>query len=100
TPTHARTNLLRLHFANTFHHLYIGVTNHLESRIHDHKHPTNSRSFTARYNINRLVYYERFQYVHNAIALEQHLKGGLRIKKLALSVEPNPIWRHLSHDWG
>jgi len=86
--------------ANTFHHLYTGVTNHLESRIHDHKHPTNSRSFTARYNINRLVYYERFQYIDNAIAREKQIKGWLRIKKIALIVEHNPTWRDLSEDWG
>jgi putative endonuclease len=86
--------------ANTFHHLYTGITNNIQTRVHDHKHPTDLKSFTARYNINRLVYYEHFQYVQSAIAREKQIKGWLRKKKIALIVEHNPTWRDLSEDWG
>jgi putative endonuclease len=86
--------------ANTFHHLYTGVTNDLQTRIHDHKHPQDHKSLTARYNINRLVYFERFQYIANAIAREKQIKGWLRVKKIVLIVEHNPTWQDLSEDWG
>ena len=86
--------------ANTFKLLYVGVTNDLQRRVHDHKHPSDSKAFTARYKIDRLVYFERFHYVLNAIAREKEIKGWLRVKKIALIVAGNPTWRDLSEDWG
>jgi putative endonuclease len=49
--------------------------------------------------LDRLVYFERFQYVGNAITREKQIKGRLRIKKIALIVEKNLAWRDLSADW-
>ena len=86
--------------ANTFHRLYIGVTNSLSVRVKQHKEGINPASFTTRYAINRLVYFERFQYIQYAIHREKQLKGWLRVKKIALIVQHNPTWRDLSDDWG
>jgi putative endonuclease len=86
--------------ANTFHRLYTGVTNDLEVRVRQHKEKIHPESFAARYGIDRLVYFERFQYVGDAIARETVTKGWLRAKKIALVVHGNPTWRDLSEDWG
>jgi len=86
--------------ANTFHRLYTGVTNSLMVRVKQHKEAKDPRSFTARYRIHRLVYFQRFQYIQDAIRRETELKGWLRIRKLALIVKHNPTWHDLSEDWG
>jgi putative endonuclease len=86
--------------ANTFHRLYTGVTNDLPVRVKQHKDKDGPKSFTARYGIDRLVYFERFQYVEDAIARETKIKGWLRVKKIGLIVRHNPTWRDLSEDWG
>jgi putative endonuclease len=86
--------------ANTFHRLYVGITNGLAVRVKQHKAARNPDSFTAKYGINRLVYFERFQYVQDAIQRESELKGWLRTKKIALIVRHNPTWRDLSEDFG
>jgi putative endonuclease len=86
--------------ANTFHRLCTGVTNSLMVRVKQHKGAKNPSSFTARYGIDRLVYFERFQYIQDAIRRETEIKGWLRVKKIALIVEHNPTWRDLSEDWG
>jgi putative endonuclease len=86
--------------ANTFHRLYTGVTNGLAVRVKQHKAAKDPTSFTARYGINRLVYFERFQYIQDAIRREKELKGWLRVRKLALIVQHNPTWRDLSEDFG
>jgi putative endonuclease len=80
--------------------LYVGVTNQLASRVAVHKAGTDPHSFTARYNINRLVYFEEFKYIGAAIRREKQIKGWLRIKKIALIVEQNPTWLDLSEGWG
>jgi putative endonuclease len=61
--------------ASTFQKLYTGVTNNLPLRIHQHKNDKNPKSHTARYKINKLVHYERFEYIQNAIAREKQIKG-------------------------
>src|SRR5438105_5218665 len=86
--------------SNKSRRLYIGVTNGLMIRVKQHKRADNPNSFTARYGINRLVYFERFQYVQEAIRREIEIKGWLRIKKIAPIVKHNPTWRDLSEDWG
>ena len=86
--------------ANTFHRLYTGVTNGLAVRVKQHKAAKAPASFTARYGINRLVYFERFQYIQDAIRRETEIKGWLRVKKLALIVQHNPTWRDRSEDFG
>lgn len=79
--------------------LYIGLTTKLEKRIAQHKDQTFPDSFTARYNIKRLVYIERYSDIQVAIAREKQLKRWLRIKKVALIVASNPAWRDLSAEW-
>ena len=75
--------------------LYIGVTNDLESRVLQHKNKAHP-GFTARYNVNKLVYFEFFSHVSAAIAREKQLKGWLRKRKIALIESTNPHWNDLS----
>jgi putative endonuclease len=69
--------------ASRSHNFYVGMTNNLERRLGEHKSDA-SEDFTARYNINRLVWYERYHYVKNAIAREKQIKDWRREKKIAL----------------
>jgi putative endonuclease len=78
--------------------LYIGVTNGLGARVAQHRE-LRPGSFTSRYNIDRLVYFERFQYVRNAIAREKELKDWNRSRKMALIESVNPTWEDLAKDW-
>jgi putative endonuclease len=80
--------------------LYIGVTTNLQQRVWQHKQKLRPDSFTAKYNVNQLVYYEQFGTIAAAIAREKELKGWLRYRKIALIVSTNPEWRDLSADWG
>ena|ERR1700722_14182912 len=80
--------------------LYVGLTTTLQQRIWQHKNGYFEDSFTARYNIHDLVYYERFGDIYTAIAREKQLKRWSRIKKIQLIVASNPDWRDLSSDWG
>jgi putative endonuclease len=80
--------------------LYVGVTSQLHTRITQHKSKHNPDSFTARYNIDRLVHYECFSTRLEAIARESALKNMRRIEKIALIVTHNPDWRDLSEPWG
>tara|TARA_R110000765_G_C18493384_1_gene554329 strand:- start:210 stop:494 length:285 start_codon:yes stop_codon:yes gene_type:complete len=75
--------------------LYIGVTANLEQRIKQHKSKIDKKSFTARYNLSKLVYYEAFQMIGDAIAREKQLKGGHRAQKIALIESINPAWEEL-----
>src|ERR1043165_8284329 len=77
--------------------LYVGVTNNLERRVYEHV--TVSCSFTARYRINRLVYYETFPHPMNAIYREKRLKKTPRAEKIALIERYNPEWLDLAKDW-
>jgi len=74
--------------------LYTGVTNDLERRMQEHRSPDN-RGFTSRYNVQKLVYYETFDDVVEAIAREKQIKGGSRQKKIDLIVGSNPWWNDL-----
>jgi putative endonuclease len=78
--------------------LYIGVTNALKVRVRQHRDKVHE-GFTARYNVDRLVYYEAFQYIHAAIAREKALKGWTRARKLELIRSRNPQFRDLSAPW-
>jgi len=75
---------------------YVGVTSDLEGRIKKHKSKFYPKSFSARYNLNKLVYYEAFQMIGDAIAREKQLKAGSRAKKIALIELMNPNWVDLS----
>ena len=72
--------------------LYIGVTSNLEQRVYEHKLKINPRSHTAKYNLNKLVYYEIFDSIEAAIQREKQLKAGSRNKKLELIQTQNPEW--------
>jgi len=78
--------------------LYIGVTNDLQRRALEHKRRT-APGFTARYHLNRLVYFEHFDGPGAAIAREKELKGWRRDRKIALIESFNPKWSDLSRDW-
>ncbi len=79
--------------------LYVGVTGFLTARILQHK-AGEGASFARRYNINRLIYYESFQYVNNAITRETELKSWSRKRKVALIEAVNPLWDDLAEDRG
>ena len=75
--------------------LYTGVTNNLPRRIYEHKAKL-VEGFTKRYNVDKLVYYEVFDQIENAILREKQIKGGSRAKKVALINSINPKWSDLS----
>jgi putative endonuclease len=78
--------------------LYIGVTSDLRKRIYEHKSSKDSSSFTSRYNITSLVYYEGFHNIEEAIAREKQLKAGSRKKKEDLVNSVNPKWKDLYNE--
>ncbi|HEY9195083.1 MAG TPA: GIY-YIG nuclease family protein [Mucilaginibacter sp.] len=78
--------------------LYTGVTNDLRNRVSEHKLKI-FKGFTATYNCNKLVYFEDFQWIQDAIAREKQLKAGSRQKKIDLIIIENPLWRNLSDGW-
>ncbi len=77
--------------------LYTGVTNNLERRVYEHKHGLGS-SFTKKYNLHKLLYFEVSDNVHFAIEREKQIKGGSRNKKIELINGLNPNWKDLSED--
>jgi putative endonuclease len=80
--------------ANRTRRLYVGVTNNLLRRIHEHR--TGQKSvFAHRYNINRLVYLESTYDARTAIGREKQIKGWRREKKVALIEAMNPNWEDL-----
>jgi len=78
--------------------LYTGVTNNLERRVAQHKLKLVS-GFTARYRVDRLVYFEHNGDIRAAIQREKQIKGWTREKKLALIKSMNPGWCDLSDGW-
>jgi putative endonuclease len=84
--------------ANRSRNLYIGLTNNLPKRLVQHREHRPG-TYTARYKIDRLVYYEQFGYVLNAIARETELKDWNRARKIALIEQTNPTWEDLSANW-
>ena len=75
--------------------LYVGVTNDLIRRVNEHKGGLVA-GFTTRYRITRLVYFEEFADIRDAIAREKELKGWVRRKKVHLVDGYNPTWEDLS----
>jgi len=74
--------------------IYTGVTNDIKRRVWEHKNKTKS-GFTSRYNVTKLVYYEDFPRMIDAIAAEKKIKGSSRAKKIKLIEEMNPNWKDL-----
>ncbi len=75
--------------------LYTGATSDLKIRTHKHKNKYYPDSFSARYNLHKLVYYECFPRVGDAFAREKQIKAGSRKKKIALINSLNPTWNDL-----
>jgi putative endonuclease len=84
--------------ASRSHTLYIGVSGDLHKRVFEQKWKEHD-GFTARYNCDRLVWFEAHQDVVKAIEREKQLKGWRRSKKIALIEKTNPVWVDLSKDW-
>ncbi len=78
--------------------LYVGVTSNLVARIHEHKTVAFPRSFTARYNVHKLVYYKFFDSIELAIRMEKFIKGKVRRYKVDLVESINSSWEDLSLD--
>lgn len=78
--------------------VYIGVTGDLMRRVQEHRNDL-IEGFTKRYHVHKLVYYETFQDVQEAIAREKRLKGWRRARKNALIESVNPSWTDLAGDW-
>ncbi len=78
--------------------LYIGVNSELLERAYQHRTKYHPKSFTARYNLDKLVYYEPWATIVEAIAREKQLKAGSRAKKVKLIEGMNPEWRDLFDD--
>jgi putative endonuclease len=77
--------------------LYTGVTNNLRRRTARHKARTGSQ-FTSRYKVNKLVFYEEFARITDAIAAEKRIKAGPRARKIQLIESLNPEWKDLCAD--
>jgi len=78
--------------------LYCGVCSRIRRRVWQHK-TKHFEGFTSQYNINRLVYYEVFQDIRNAIDREKQVKRWSRAKKLVIIDAMNPTWLDLSESW-
>jgi putative endonuclease len=79
--------------------LYVGVTGFLFQRVLQHK-AREKPCFTNHYHVDRLVYFESFRYINNAIARETEIKKWRREKKTRLIGEHNPTWKDLATGWG
>ncbi len=78
--------------------LYTGVTSNLFNRVAQHKDKLIA-GFTSTYNVNKLVYYEEYDTMEEAIAREKQIKGGSRQEKIELINSKNPGWRDLYDDF-
>ena len=78
--------------------LYTGVTNDLVRRIYEHKNKIDKESFTAKYNISKLVYYETTGDIRSALAREKQIKDSSRQKKIDLINAFNPSWEEIVFD--
>ena len=79
--------------------IYTGVTNDLVRRLYEHRQKADPKSFTARYKIHKLVYYEETPDKLAAIEREKQIKGWSRKKKNKLIEAQNPGWEDLSKGW-
>lgn len=78
--------------------LYTGVTSDSLRRVYEHKQKLIS-GFTKKYNITRLVWFEEFPSISEAIECEKRIKGWLRKKKISLIEDKNPQWKDLAEEW-
>jgi len=78
--------------------LYTGVTNDIERRTEEHQNDLVD-GFTKKYHVHILVYYEKYNFIHDAIQREKRIKEWRRKWKLPLIEEMNPEWKDLSAEW-
>lgn len=78
--------------------VYIGVTSDLERRVYEHKQKVN-KGFTSKYNCNKLVWFEEFNDINEAISREKQLKNWKRDWKNKLIEQANSDWLDLSKEW-
>lgn len=78
--------------------LYIGMTNNLERRVYEHQNGL-IKGFTKKYSCKKLVYYEHYTDVYEAITREKQIKKWRREKKENLIKTINPSWKDLSLEW-
>jgi putative endonuclease len=75
--------------------LYTGITNDLQRRVYEHKAGTIKSSFSKRYKLYKLIWFQEFDFPNTAIEMEKRLKGWRRDKKLELIQERNPNFQDL-----
>lgn len=80
--------------------LYIGVSNSLERRYFEHSMGLNAESFTQKYNVKRLVYFEKCDFMEQAIVREKQLKNWHRQWEINLIESVNPGWDDVSIRYG
>lgn len=85
--------------ASRSHNFYVGMTSEIELRARQHKEGQFD-GYSKKYNCDRLVWFERYVYVEDAIRREKQLKGWSRAKKIWLIEVENPAWIDLSEEWG
>jgi putative endonuclease len=78
--------------------LYTGVTSRLAERTIEHRLKL-VEGFTSKYNVNRMVYWEKHRDIRGAIAREKHIKGWSRAKRVALIESVNPKWKDLAEGY-
>mgnify|MGYP001277203426 CR=1 FL=1 len=78
--------------------IYTGSTADLRTRLDEHRDKSNPASFSARYNLHLLVYYENFHNIEEAIERERYIKGKTRKWKEQLIESLNPTWSDLSKE--
>lgn len=79
--------------------IYIGVTDSIEERVKEHKMKVYPKSFTAKYNCDKLIYLEEFENGEEAVIREQQFKKWKRDWKIKLIEEINPSWIDISMNW-
>lgn len=79
--------------------IYIGVTDNLNERVKEHKSKIYPKSFTAKYNCDKLIYFEEFENGEKAMIREKQFKKWKREWKMKLIDEMNPAWSDLSLNW-
>jgi len=79
--------------------IYIGVTDNIDERVKEHKLKLYPKAFTARYNCDKLVYFEEFESGEKASIREKQFKKWKRDWKIKLIEEMNPSWSDLSTNW-
>jgi putative endonuclease len=79
--------------------IYIGVTDNLDERVKEHKLKLYPKSFTAKYNCNKLIYFEEFEKGNEAEKREKQLKKWKRGWKVQIIEELNPSWSDLTLNW-